>query len=237
MRRALPVLLALFAASPVCATEPDRSRAATTPEPRHLSYVYDAIDQLLIRPVTRVADPALLVRRLSGHRREAANVDERDQVRLPSTWWQPRLGHRAISPEQMIAAAGSGAKPADGKWTVVKLKTQGVSPGFQIVDANGTRFAIKFDAPGYPELNTGSDVVVSYLAWAAGYNTPQNTIVHFRGSDLVVGEHATYDDGSGHKVPLRWETIAEVLAFVGACTAGGNARVVVVIGRQLRDGM
>ncbi len=211
-RRVLLVLLAL-SALPVCATAADRMPAAM-PKPRSLSYVYDALDQLMFRPATRAVDPALLVRRVSGRHREAANVDERDQVRLPSTWWQPRLGYHAITSEQMIELAGRGARPASGPWTVVKLKTQGVSPGFQIVDANGTRFAIKFDAPGDPELNTGADVVVSYLAWAAGYNAPQNSIVHFHVSDLVVGEHATFDDGSGHKVPLRMDIIQQVLAKV-----------------------
>ena len=55
------------------------------PPPQPLSYTYDACDQSVIRPLTRLFDPALLVRRVTGARRESADLDAQDRVQLPTT--------------------------------------------------------------------------------------------------------------------------------------------------------
>src|SRR5262249_4021410 len=113
----------------------------TPPERTRLSYYYDAIDQNAVRPITRLLDPALLVRKLSGNHRQAANVDDQDQVRLPSTWWQPRLGYRPVGAEQMRTGPGPGTGPLrDQKWRVTDLKNQGVSLGIRIKDSSGQVF-------------------------------------------------------------------------------------------------
>lgn len=179
--------------------------AAAQPKETKISYYYDAINQSLVRPATRALDPALLVRKLSGSKREASNVDANDQVRLPSTWWQPRLGHREVTVERMLKGPGPGTGPAPGKWKVVRAKTQGVTPGFQILDSEGQRFNIKFDPPKFPEMATGADVVCTYLYWAAGYNVPDNTIEYFRREDLEIGEGATFTDPLGRKHPITDE--------------------------------
>src|SRR5206468_6138057 len=137
------------------ALSPLAGHAGAEPRVRQPSKYYDLFDNSVFRPATRFADPAHLVRRLAGHPREAENVDGSDQVRLPSTWWQPRLGFRPVTVEQMLKGPGGHGGPAPGRWKVVKAKTQGVSPGFQIKDSEGTRFAIKFDPPGFPEMATG----------------------------------------------------------------------------------
>jgi len=188
-------------------------QAIAEPKSRSVSYYYDGVYQTA-RPVARSLDPALLVRKISGKRREAANVDENDQVRLPSTWWQPRLGFRPVTVEQMLKGPGGHGGPAPGRWKVVKAKTQGVSPGFQIKDSEGTRFAIKFDPPGFPEMATGADVVTSYLYWAAGYNVPENVIVSFRRDDLEIGPGATYEDPVHGKQPITPEFLDRLLARV-----------------------
>ena len=67
-----------------------------------------------------------------------------------------------------------------GVWTITHAKGQGVTPGFQIKDALGVRYVIKFDLPEFPELCTSADVVGSHLLWAAGYNVPDDAIATFR---------------------------------------------------------
>ncbi len=188
------------------------TRAHAEPKPTKISYRYDSIQQLIARPISRAFDPALGIRKLSGTRKEAANVDESDQVRLPSTWWQPRLGFRAVTVEQMLAGPGSGAGPAPGPWTVVRAKTEGVSPGFQIKDAKGVRYAIKLDPPQYPELGSGADVVCTYLMWAAGYNVPENSIAYFRRDDLTIAKDASGEDELGRKQPLDDAFLDRVLS-------------------------
>ncbi len=163
-----------FAAAPVApeaAVDPKpgegaEAQAAPVPRPRDVSYYRDGFEQT-VRPLTRACDLPTLIRRLSGNPREAANVDASDQVRLPSTWWQPRVGFRVVTADDMLRGPGPGTGPAPGKWRVAKAKTRGVSAGFQIKDAQGTRFAIKFDVPKYPELTTGAEVVATYLYWAS----------------------------------------------------------------------
>lgn len=197
---------------------------AAMPEPSSISYYYDAFEQSVVRPATRLFDPALLVRKLSGRRREAANVDEAGELRLPSTWWTPRAGHRSMSVDEMLRGPGPGTGPAPGPWTVVRAKTEGVSKGFQIRDAAGQRFAIKFDPPGHPELATSADVVSARLYWAAGFNVPDNTIETFRRGDLVIEENAGYEAG-GRRYPITSAYLDALLEGVPT-QSDGSYRVV-----------
>lgn len=200
-------LLALTLASLAWLTPRHAAAEASVPDTvplppeTHISYVYDAFENAVTRPIARSLDPSRLVRKLGGKPREAANLDSQDRVQLPSTWWQPRVGYQPVSVADMMSGPGPGTGPAPGKWTVVKSKTGGVSKGFQMKDSKGTRFAIKFDPIRYPELATSADVVVSKLYWAAGYNVPDNSIATFRREDLEIGKGATYDL-MGQKVPI-----------------------------------
>ena len=178
-----------------------------------LSYYYDAFDQSITRPITRTLDLSILARKLGGGRREAANVDAQDRVRLPSTWWQPRIGFKPLSVDDMLTGAGPGTGPAPGPWTVVGAKSEGVSKGFTMKDSAGARFAIKFDTPACPELGTGADVVASKLYWAAGYNVPDNAIATFRREDLVIAPGTTRTV-AGKKVPVTAAFLDELLRGV-----------------------
>jgi len=204
---------ALFALAFPPPARPEAAVPRQEPKERHVSYFEDGYEQT-IRPLTRGLDPSVLYRRVSGDHREAANVDERDQVRLPSTWWQPRVGFRPVSVEQMLAGPGPATGPAPGKWRVVKAKSQGVSEGFQIKDAAGVRFAIKFDPVDYPELTTSADVIGSYIYWAAGYNVPSNVIVTFKRADLEISPDATIEHPLKGKMPMTDAFIDSVLAHV-----------------------
>lgn len=194
------------------------------PPETHISYYFDAFDNGVSRPISRVLDPSRLVRKLTGNPREAVNVDHQDRVRLPSTWWQPRLGYKPMSTEDLLTGPGPGTGPAPGKWTVTKSKTGGVSKGFQMKDAKGDRFAIKFDPEDFPELSSSADVVVSKIYWAAGYNVPDNSIAYFRREDLEIGKDATHTL-AGKKVPITQEFIDSLLRDVPG-QADGRYRVV-----------
>jgi hypothetical protein len=187
--------------------------AAPEPAPRSISYFYDGFKQA-VRPITRSLDLAEGVRKLTGNPREAANVDENDQVRLPSTWWTPRVGFQPVSPREMLDGTGSPDLPAPGTWTIVKAKNQGVSPGFQILDANGVRWAIKFDPPTLPELTTAADVITSKLYWAAGFNVPHNVITSFRRENLRLKPGLHYKDPLKGDQPINEQTIDALLSRV-----------------------
>jgi len=188
--------------------------APTPPSETDISYYYDLFEQSAVRPCTRMLDPSLWVRKATGNPREAVNVDANGQVRLPSTWWQPRAGFRPVGVAQMLQGPGSSAGPAPGRWTVTRAKTQGVTPGFFIKDAAGTRFIVKFDPPSCPEMATGADVVSSYLFWAAGYNVPANAIAYFRAESLLIAPDAVAIDEKGRKVPMGREFLERLLERV-----------------------
>lgn len=190
------------------------SDSVKPPVERSYSYAYDMFDHSLIRPATRVLDVALIARRISGHPREAANVDEQDQVRQPSTWWQPRIGFRPVTVEQMLKGPGPGTGPAPGRWTVSNGKDQGVTSGFQVKDSKGDKFLIKFDPQGYPDLANPLGVIGSRLLWAAGYNVTDEALSSFRLEDLDVGKDATYTDAHGKKQKFTREYLEKLLSKV-----------------------
>ena len=223
IRRVIIHALALALASSIAAAadrpSPKAGAAAPdsgakAPKARSLSYSYDVFDQSLVRPATRTLDAARLMRKVSGHPREAANVDETDQVRLPSTWWQPRIGFRTVSVEQMLRGPGPGTGPAPGRWTVSHPKDQGVTPGFQVKDSKGDKFLVKFDAPGFSELSTGAAAIGSRLFWAAGYNVPDDAIATFRVEDLDIAKDATYKDAKGKEHAITQQYLQQILSRV-----------------------
>jgi hypothetical protein len=218
----------VFAILLVLAPPPAANAAgsAQPPKPSHISNLYEVFDHSVVRPVTRGFDPALGVRRLAHRPREAANVDADDQVRLPSTWWQPRIGFKPVSVDRMLHGPGDGVGPAPGPWTVTKAKSQGVTPGFQIEDSKGDKFVIKFDVPQFPGAATSADVIGSYLFWAAGYNVPENTIEHFRIDDLRIDPGAKVSDTRGRTKPMTREYLAGLLARVAPPDAEGRYRCV-----------
>jgi len=209
---ALPALAAAQVAAPP---------GAKPPRATQISYYYDAAHQTIFRPSTRVLDPVMYVRKISRNPRESVNVDDRDQVRLPSTWWQPRLGFHPVTVEQMAQGPGPGTGPRrDRRWRVTGLKTQGVSLGIRIKDSEGETFQLKFDPRRWPEMASGADAVVSHLFWAAGYNVPDNAIVLFARDDLEVGEGGTYRDVIGRRKPITWAIVDSILAKVPKAADG-----------------
>ncbi len=218
MKRATMVLgLVAMLAGRSAAAGPDsapRDTSVRSPAAHPYSYAYDLFDNSLVRPVTRMLDIARFARGISGHPREAANVDEHDQVRQPSTWWQPRIGFRPVTIDQMLKGPGPGTGPAPGRWTVSHGKDQGVTPGFQVKDSAGDKFLIKFDPPGFPELANQVAVVGSRLLWAAGYNVTDEAVSSFRLEDLDVASDATYSDTRGKKRPFTRAYLEQLLSRV-----------------------
>jgi hypothetical protein len=188
--------------------------AQAMPKPHERSYTYDTFDNSFIRPATRGLDAARGIRFLIHAPIEAADVDANDQVELPSTWWQPRVGYHDVSPERLALGPGPGGGPAPGTWKVTSAKTQGVTPGFQIKDAHGDKFLIKFDVKQFPGCATAADVIGARLFWGAGYNVPDNQITTFTRDQLEIAKDATVADERGHKHPLTQAHLDHILATV-----------------------
>ncbi len=180
--------------APVVWWEDDASISITTPPvERDPSIPKDQFTQSVVRPLQRNTRFSSVTRRVGSwfggdHMPPAANVNALDEV-PNSTWFTNRIGMHAMSPEEAARGVGEGDGPdTSGPWTVVSAKTEGVTPGFNIKDAKGDVYLIKFDPLGYPGVTSVPGAIVVRALHAAGYNVPEDAIVTFPKDRLVLGE-------------------------------------------------
>jgi hypothetical protein len=112
------------------------------------------------------------------------NPDPFDEV-VNSTWFTNRNAARPLTPDAIRRGPQTGSGPVS-PLTVTSIKSEGVSPGFNVEDATGQRWIFKFDPPDFWELSSGAEVVATNLFWAAGYYTPENYVHYFDPADLTL---------------------------------------------------
>lgn len=134
---------------------------------------------------------------------------------MEGAWWERRHYWRRMSHAELQRGPGGDRAPAlDGKWTVVGAKTEGITPGFTILDRHKRRYFVKFDPPSNPELATGADQIASKLFYALGYHVPENYVVFFSPDILQLGEDVTVSDRAGRKRKMTGRDLAEILMRV-----------------------
>ncbi len=153
------------------------------------SYWGQQFHQMVVDPLTHafdIPDKLLWAARGLGAstRREAVNVNAFDEV-PNSSWFTNRNHMRAVPVATMRQGPDSRFLPRK-PWTIKHAKRGGYSAGFQITGADGKKWIVKLDPPGYPQLSSGADMVARTLLDAAGYNVPHNEPVRFRRGDLMV---------------------------------------------------
>ncbi len=159
------------------------------------------------------AEPALDVNRLG---------------RVPdSSWYENRLGR--LSPRQVAQGPGGDDPGPEAflPWEVTGLKVGGRNPGFNFRDSRGARYICKFDKPDAPVIATAAGAVAARLLWAAGYNVPDDRVVHFDPDALLIAEDATARDAAGRKRPLTRDDIDALLAALPQARHGDGCRALV----------
>lgn len=152
---------------------------------------------------------AISTRRWLGGRHEALNLTHYDDV-VSSAWFERRNAYRRMSPAE-VARGPTGAGPdTSGPLTIVAGKAQGISPGFTVEDSGGQTFLFKFDPKGNLHLASAAGVISNRLFFAAGYHVPEDFIVVFDSSSLVLDPGAEIDLGDGDR-PMTEADIAGVL--------------------------
>jgi hypothetical protein len=169
---------------------------ASKAQPRPISLMLDAAANLFGRP--GIPDVG-----------RAENINTVDEV-PDSSWFTNRAGTRPVTPDEMYRGPSDDAGPAPGKWTVSR-KANGVSPGFTITDERNRRYFVKFDPPGFPELGTGAEAVVTRLFHALGYYVPQVTVGTLRRENLVIGRDTTVRLPNGGIRKMRMSDIDDQL--------------------------
>jgi hypothetical protein len=185
------------------------SQDAAGVQAREPSLVYDILANSFARPGDPEPSPAL----------DTNTIDE-----VPDSGWFTNglVGGRAGSLD--LVAPPEGDSPADGVWTIVRSKSEGVTPGFTIRDARRSVWFIKFDPPGSLELASGAEAVATRLFRAAGYFVPDNRVARFRREQLVVDKTATIGVAGNRRRPMRDDDIDALLRRV-ARSPDGSYRV------------
>jgi len=195
--------------SPVVWYEDDRN-PIPRPAERDPGITQDTYEEGFARPLGRLTNPERIVYGPPP----AANVNRLGEV-PNSAWFTNRIGLFPMTPEEAARGPGPGTGPdRSAPWTVVGVKSQGVTPGFTIQDSRGDRYLIKFDAPGYLGTSVPAGAISGRIFYAAGYNVPDDNVVTFRREDLVIAEGATYRDRKGKKHPLDEDTLNAILEGV-----------------------
>ena len=150
--------------------------------------------------------------------RRAMNVNTVDQV-PDSSWFTNRAGGTgaaAADAGTLARGPGTGKGPVPGTWTVTGRKSEGVTPGFTIRDAEGETYWIKFDPAGFPEMASGAEVIATRFFHAFGYHVPENDLALLDPEALVIAPDATMRDEDGRRRPLTRADVQDVLDMAAA---------------------
>jgi hypothetical protein len=182
-------------------------------QPKSVNLVYDEARNLFGNP----GDPDM--------NRRAMSINTIDEV-PDSSWFTNRIiGSRPMTVEDVAKGPDTADGPAPGKWTIASGKSDGITPGFTILDAKGDRWFIKFDPPKFRELATGAEVAVTKLFYALGYNVPENYIASLRRDTLVLGERSKIASADGGERQLTDADVDRLLR-IAAQEADGSYRVI-----------
>jgi hypothetical protein len=141
-----------------------------------------------------------------------------------SEWFTNRQGTRRLSRGELQRGSTSMAEPVP-PFTVTSGKREGITPGFVMRDSKGNRYFVKCDPMTSPELASAADVIVSKFLYAIGYNTPKNSIVNLRLSDLRISGKATITLPNRRTRAMTWSDLKSIVQQV-AHRPDGSFRVV-----------
>jgi hypothetical protein len=134
---------------------------------------------------------------------------------IDRAWWERRHYWRRMSLSELQSGPEKGSAPAiDGDWIIVSAKTEGITPGFVVLDGKKRRYFVKFDPVSNPEMATGADKIGSTIFYALGYHVPANHIVYFRPEMLKLSPGVTVEDRFGRKRKMTPEDLAAILSRV-----------------------
>jgi hypothetical protein len=214
-----------YANRPAVTAVADRADTPTQPAPRPFAHALYHFRGFFVRRFER----GLALRRVQP----SLGVNALDEV-PDSTWFTNRIGVRDLSLDEVRTGPNAvGTPEAHFPWTIKGTKVGGASIGFIVTDARGEKFVLKFDEPAMPEVETAADVIVGHILWAIGYNVPEDHIVYFRASDLVLPADAKVKDFYGNTRPLRRPELERLLAKV---SIGADGRIRGLASRML-DGV
>jgi hypothetical protein len=189
------------------------------PQEREPSPVWDQVDQSFLGPLDRSFRPSRVGRRIGKAfggqiTPRAHNVNELGEV-PNSSWFENRIGLFPMSTDEVARGPGEGTGPdLSQPWTVVSAKTEGVTPGFNVRDAEGDVYVIKFDALENANMSSAAGVISARILHAAGYHVPDDVIVSFTRDRLVLGSDVELKLPDGSRRRMTEADLDAILAAV-----------------------
>jgi hypothetical protein len=207
-----------FADRPVAWDEHDDADVPAAPAPNHLQMLETA---LTVRD--SVANEADRILAAEG-RLPAQDVNAADEVPC-STWFCARNHLRPMSAGEI--ATGPVVVAPRMPLTITKGKDLGAASGYQVKDAAGRKYMLKFDIAGHPGLAIAGEMIGNRIFHAAGYHVPGALSIDLDPADLKVGPGATF---LVYKVQKRSLTAAHMDGTLSkvARLSDGRLRAVVV---------
>ncbi len=194
------------------------------PEGQSPSDWWDHVFQTTVRPLGRAISPGTYVALLVGGR-AARDVNALGQV-PDSSWFENRIGRRAITSDEAFHGEATDSGPAAGPLLVISGKLSGISAGFVVRDSARQIWYVKLDHPAFPELSTSAEVIASRLLWLAGYRVPSMHVIDLESSRFVLGPLAKGKDEFNRAVWLTQKAFDLLLANTNP-DVNGKIRVLV----------
>jgi hypothetical protein len=196
------------------------------PEPKARE---DHFETYLKSEVTGTMKRSLDVTRLGPGAKEAANVNAFDET-PDSSWFTNRHPLRPMTTEQLVRGPNAGDPPDFSQATVTKTKQAGATVGLRVTDNRGHDYLLKFDPRGYPELQSGAEVISTKILHAAGYNVPENYVAYLNPSTLAIKPGLTM--GSGRE--KREFSVDDLNSLLNKATRGPDGTYRVLASKILK---
>jgi hypothetical protein len=182
-------------------------------QPKSVNLIYDEARNLLGTP----GDPDM--------NRRAMSINTIDEV-PDSSWFTNRIvGGSPMTAADVARGPDTGEGPAPGAWLISSGKSDGITPGFTIIDSAGARWFIKFDPRDWRELMTGAEVTTTKLFHALGYHVPENHVTRLTRDMLRIGERSRITASDGGERHLTDADVDRLLRMA-AQESDGSYRVV-----------
>jgi hypothetical protein len=140
---------------------------------------------------------------------------------MDGPWYENRHARHRMSPEELRRGPGDDRPPStQGPWRVLTVKKYGFRPGILIADSTDQLYLLRFDAPAWPEMATGADVVSSKFLYALGYHVPESYIVYVERDRLAIEEGAERVTSLGGTQDLKEIDVDDFLKDVAADGSG-----------------
>lgn len=207
-----------FADRPVAWQEHDDGDLRRAPEANHLQML-----QVALGFRDSVANEADRILAFEGDT-PAEDVNALDEVPC-STWYCARHHLHPMTIAELVE--GPPVIAPRFPLTILKGKDMGSASGFQVEDAAGRRYMLKFDLAGHLGLANSGELIGSRVFHAAGYNVPGAVSVDLRDQDLRIGPRATALIFRVQKRPITDASLKQTLGRV-ARLPNGLVRAVAV---------